>query len=99
MLSRRDILKVSAVSAAAAGMIGGIVKNAAADDHRNIVPPSSYQPPADAQHLYKYKFTDSKKRSLPSGWAREATVEQFPISEGVAGVDMTLEPGGVRELH
>ena len=39
------------------------------------------------------------KRSLPSGWAREATVEQFPISEGVAGVDMTLEPGGVRELH
>ncbi|WP_116426422.1 twin-arginine translocation signal domain-containing protein, partial [Klebsiella pneumoniae] len=26
MLSRRDILKVSAVSAAAAGMIGGIVK-------------------------------------------------------------------------
>lgn len=99
MLSRRDILKVSAVSAAAAGMIGGIAKNAAADDHRNIVPPSSYQPPANAQHLYKYKFTDSKKRSLPSGWAREATVEQFPISEGVAGVDMTLEPGGVRELH
>ncbi|OQV66118.1 hypothetical protein AK51_12095 [Serratia nematodiphila DZ0503SBS1] len=61
-------MKVSAVSAAAAGMIGGIAKNAAADDHRNIVPPSSYQPPADAQHLYKYKFTDSKKRSLPSGW-------------------------------
>uniref|UniRef100_UPI0025967A7A twin-arginine translocation signal domain-containing protein n=1 Tax=uncultured Serratia sp. TaxID=239175 RepID=UPI0025967A7A len=53
MLSRRDILKVSAVSAAAAGMIGGIAKNAAADDHRNIVPPSSYQPPADAKHLYK----------------------------------------------
>lgn len=41
MLSRRDILKVSAVSAAAAGMIGGIVKNAAADDHRNIVPPAA----------------------------------------------------------
>ncbi|BCZ57582.1 hypothetical protein SL267_21990 [Serratia marcescens] len=40
--------------------------------------PSSYQPPADAQHLYKYKFTDGKKRSLPNGWAREATVEQFP---------------------
>lgn len=66
MLSRRDILKVSAVSAAAAGMIGGIAKNAAADDHRNIVPPSSYQPPADAQHLYKYKFTDSKNAACPT---------------------------------
>lgn len=41
MLSRRDILKVSAVSAAAAGMIGGVAKNAAADDHRNIVPPAA----------------------------------------------------------
>ncbi len=99
MLSRRDILKVSAVSAAAAGVMGGMIKSASADEHRNIVPPSNFQPAADAKNLYKYVFSHSKKRSLPNGWAREATVEQFPISEGVAGVDMTLEPGGVRELH
>ena len=31
--------------------------------------------------------------------AREATVKQLPISKGLAGVSMRLEPGGLRELH
>jgi oxalate decarboxylase len=31
--------------------------------------------------------------------AREATVEQLPISKGIAGVSMGLEPGAMRELH
>jgi oxalate decarboxylase len=31
--------------------------------------------------------------------AREATVKQLPISKGIAGVSMRLEPGGMRELH
>lgn len=52
MLSRRDILKVSAVSAAAAGVMGAMIKSASADEHRNIVPPSSFQPAADAQSLF-----------------------------------------------
>ena len=33
------------------------------------------------------------------GWAKEATVHQFPISKGIAGVHMFLEPGASRELH
>ncbi|ETS30808.1 oxalate decarboxylase [Photorhabdus temperata] len=98
MFSRRDILKASAVSAAAASVMGSMIKSAVADDQRNLVLPDN-KPPGNAKSLYKYKFTNSKKRVLEYGWAREATVEQFPISKGIAGVDMKLEPGGVRELH
>ncbi|AWK42089.1 cupin domain-containing protein [Photorhabdus laumondii subsp. laumondii] len=98
MFSRRDILKASAIGAAAASM-GGMIKTAVADEQHNTAAAGNSKPSTDAKSLYKYKFTDSKKRVLENGWAREATVEQFPISEGIAGVDMMLEPGGVRELH
>ena len=30
---------------------------------------------------------------------KEATVEQLPISKGIAGVSMRLEPGAMREMH
>jgi oxalate decarboxylase len=33
------------------------------------------------------------------GSAKEATVEEFPISKSIAGVSMHLEPGGFREMH
>ncbi|MDB6370943.1 cupin domain-containing protein [Photorhabdus bodei] len=98
MFSRRDILKASAIGAAAASM-GSMIKSAVADEQHNTVTTGKNKQPINAKSLYKYKFTDSKKRVLENGWAREATIEQFPISEGIAGVDMMLEPGGVRELH
>ncbi|WP_445493449.1 cupin domain-containing protein [Photorhabdus sp. SF281] len=98
MFSRRDILKASAIGAAAASM-GGMIKAAVADEQHNTVTAGKNKQPINAKSLYKYKFTDSKKRILENGWAREATVEQFPISEGIAGVDMMLKPGGMRELH
>ncbi|MCQ8230365.1 cupin domain-containing protein [Pantoea trifolii] len=99
MLTRRDMLKMSAAGAATIGLTGAAINNAVAGDHRNIVPPTTYKPDNNAKSVYKYKFSDSEKRSLPGGWAREATVNQFPISEGISGVDMTLEAGAVRELH
>ncbi len=33
------------------------------------------------------------------GWSREVTVRQLPIATTLAGVNMALTPGGVRELH
>jgi len=33
------------------------------------------------------------------GWAREVTQADFAISQEIAGVNMYLEPGGIRELH
>ncbi len=32
-------------------------------------------------------------------FGKEATVKQLPISKGIAGVSMKLEPGAIRELH
>jgi oxalate decarboxylase len=33
------------------------------------------------------------------GWSREVTVRELPVSKSIAGVDMRLTAGGVRELH
>jgi oxalate decarboxylase len=38
-------------------------------------------------------------KSWDGGWAKEATVAQFPVSQAIAGVLMSLAPGGLRELH
>jgi oxalate decarboxylase len=34
-----------------------------------------------------------------AGSAKEATVEEFPVSQSIAGVSMRLKPGAIRELH
>ena len=36
---------------------------------------------------------------IGGSFGKEATVEQLPISKGIAGVSMQLEPGAMRELH
>src|SRR3954468_10084076 len=48
---------------------------------------------------FKYALEKSKAKVIGKSSAREATVEQLPISKGIAGVSMTLEPGAMRELH
>jgi oxalate decarboxylase len=39
------------------------------------------------------------KRIQNGGWARQITQADFQISKTIAGVNMRLGPGGVRELH
>jgi oxalate decarboxylase len=48
---------------------------------------------------FKYDIEGSAGWSGPGGSAKEANVEEFPISESIAGVSMRLRPGGLRELH
>ena len=47
----------------------------------------------------KWLFADSHMRIEEGGWAREATIRELPISKTMAGVNMRLKAGGVRELH
>ena len=47
----------------------------------------------------KWPFSLSHNRVLSGGWARETTVRELPISTEIAGVNMRLKPGGIRELH
>jgi oxalate decarboxylase len=51
--------------------------------------------------LPTFKFALEKSAGKISGgsFGKEATVEQLPISKGIAGVSMRLEPGVMRELH
>lgn len=47
----------------------------------------------------RWSFADSHNRIEPGGWAREVTVRELPISTAMAGVNMRLDAGGVREMH
>jgi oxalate decarboxylase len=42
---------------------------------------------------FKFKLEKSKGKVLGNSFGKEATVEQLPISKGIAGVSMQLEPG------
>jgi oxalate decarboxylase len=62
----------------------------------SVLPPSS---DAGGVPTFKYPFSLSHKRLHEGGWSREVTVRELPISKSMAGVDMRLTPGGIRELH
>jgi oxalate decarboxylase len=47
----------------------------------------------------KFSFSTARNRLAPGGWAREVTMRELPISTTIAGVNMRLKPGGIRELH
>ncbi len=47
----------------------------------------------------KWPFALSHNRLLDGGWARQTTVRELPVSKAIAGVDMRLNPGAIRELH
>jgi oxalate decarboxylase len=48
---------------------------------------------------FKYSFALSRKRIESGGWTRQVTARELPISKTIAGVEMRLTAGGVRELH
>jgi oxalate decarboxylase len=47
----------------------------------------------------KFSFSDARNRLLTGGWSREVTARELPISTTLAGVNMRLKPGAIRELH
>ena len=82
---------------------------------RNATDPGPANKPLDAQNLdsewppatdsksliptFKYPFSLANKRAYEGGWSREVTVRELPVSKTLAGVNMRLTAGGVRELH
>jgi oxalate decarboxylase len=47
----------------------------------------------------KFPFAQARNRVLSGGWGREVTTRELPVAKELAGVNMRLTPGGVRELH
>jgi oxalate decarboxylase len=64
-------------------------------------PDSVWPPETDSggQPPFKYSFSLAHKRIEAGGWTRQVTVRDLPISKKVAGVEMRLISGGIRELH
>ena len=64
-------------------------------------PDSWTPPPTDAGDVnaFKYSFAIGHNRVSQGGWARQVTVRDLPISRTIAGVNMRLEKGAIRELH
>ncbi|CAB3776813.1 oxalate decarboxylase family bicupin [Pararobbsia alpina] len=64
--------------------------------------PSFQDPPAtdiNGMPIFWSSFNNAHKRIQDGGWAREVTQLDFYISEDIAGVNMRLNAGGIRELH
>lgn len=64
--------------------------------------PSATTAPAtdiSTQPFFWSSFNISPRRVQRGGWAREVTQSDFAISDEIAGVNMYLEAGGIRELH
>ena len=61
-----------------------------------LVPPATDK--GDLPNL-KWSFADSHMRLEEGGWARQTTVNELPISTEIAGVNMRLKAGAIRELH
>src|SRR6266511_3465275 len=107
--TRRGFLGIGSAALAAAG-----IGTAMAGD-RSRSDPGPGNPALDAQNLdsmwppstdskslvptFKYPFSLANKRVYEGGWSREITVRELPISKSMAGVNMRLTAGGVRELH
>ncbi len=47
----------------------------------------------------KFPFALAHMRLQSGGWTRQVTVRELPVSKSMAGVNMRLNPGGIRELH
>ncbi len=69
---------------------------------RDLENPDMLVPPTTDAGLIpnlRYSFSDTHMTLNQGGWSREITVRELPIATTLAGVNMSLTPGGVRELH
>jgi oxalate decarboxylase len=47
----------------------------------------------------RFSFSDAHMRLETGGWTRQITARELGVSKNIAGVNMRLNAGGVRELH
>src|SRR5258707_8431502 len=95
---RREFIATAAAMAAATAMMGGTKEAEAGDPgFMNNVP----APLLSGKELPTFKFALEKStgKVIGGSYGKEATVKQLPISKGMAGVSMRIEPGAMRELH
>ncbi len=110
-ITRRNILAATAAgslaggAATAANASGGPLATSNPGPNDNALAaldPNQFTPPlTDHGNLgtLKFSFNQAHNRRTDAGWAREVTVRNFPMAKSIAGVNMRLQAGAVRELH
>jgi oxalate decarboxylase len=95
-MERRDVL-IASVGLATAALAAASPAQAGDPSFMNNVP----DPLLSGGELPTFKFAleKSEGKVIGNSYGKEATVKQLPISKGIAGVSMRLEPGAMRELH
>jgi oxalate decarboxylase len=63
--------------------------------------PSGHLPPIPRAWFKRSNIRSlfANKRTYEGGWSREVTIRELAVSKTLAGVNMRLTAGGVRELH
>jgi oxalate decarboxylase len=95
-IQRRDVLVGTAGLAAAALTAAGPAEAADPSFMNNRPDPVVS---GDELPTFKFALEKSEGKVIGNSYGKEATVTQLPISKGIAGVSMRLEPGAMRELH
>jgi oxalate decarboxylase len=93
-ISRRNVLG----GVAAGGMVMAAVSDANADRQPPFGPTLPVLAGAQLPTM-RFRLGAKPAKTWDGGWAKEANVLEFPVSEKLAGVLMQLVPGGLRELH
>ena len=96
VVERRDVL-IGSAALAAASLAAAKPTEAGDPSFMNNVPDvllSGAELPT-----FKFALEKSHGKVIGGSYGKEATVTQLPISKGIAGVSMKLEPGAMRELH
>ena len=92
-------IRLARRSRSAPGMAAPIPARATSDRAQN--PDILVPPPTDHGTLpnLQFPFSASHMRLELGGWTRQVTERELGISKDIAGVNMRLNAGGVRELH
>ena len=95
---RRGFLAAMTALAGTAGFVGATEGASAGDTSfmNNVPDPLLAE---DSLPEFTFALEKSQGRVQAGSYGKEATVKQLPISKGIAGVSMRLEPGVMRELH
>lgn len=95
-ITRREMIGSASLAALGTSMLTASAAGAASPQNYQVgKDPGKHEPLQD----FKFDIEATTGWVGEAGSAKEATVEEFPVSKSIAGVSMRLKPGGIRELH
>src|SRR6266852_8998401 len=93
--TRREMIGAASLAAVGTAIMSASSSGSQQPPYQTGKNPGEHEPLPD----FKYDLDSSKGWEGEGGSAKEVTVEEFPVSQSIAGVSMRLKPGAIRELH